>query len=80
MTEDHQPIQEEYKEVMNKLAHGIDNIFNPELPRTVGFVLFVFEYGDHDSGRFNYISNGANRKDIAKLMREQAAKFEAEGE
>lgn len=29
-----------------------------------------------DGGRCNYISNGADRRDIVSLLREQAARFE----
>jgi hypothetical protein len=36
----------------------------------------VFPY-DSTDGRCNYMSNGANRKDIVKLMREQIARFES---
>lgn len=45
--------------------------------REVGFVLLVFPYGSND-GRCNYISNGADRKDMVKLLREQANRFDTE--
>jgi hypothetical protein len=38
-------------------------------------VLLVFNYGEKE-GRCNYISNGADRKDMVKLLREQAQRFE----
>jgi hypothetical protein len=43
--------------------------------REVGFVLLVFEFGEK-KGRCNYISNGADRKDIVTLFREQIKRFE----
>lgn len=79
---DHAPIEPGIDQVMINTMRQIDVELNGQLRgkhRTYGVVMFVFPYNDYD-GRFNYISNGANRKDIAKLMREQAAKFEAMGE
>jgi hypothetical protein len=80
MTKDHQigdaPIQEEYREMMNGLARGIDDVLNgvDVRPKTVGFVLLVFPF-DSTDGRCNYISNGA-RADIKVLLKEQLARFE----
>lgn len=72
------PIQEEYRARMNALARVIDEALNGEakgVDRSVGFVLLVFEFGEKD-GRCNYISNGADRKDMVKLLREQANRFD----
>ena len=72
------PIEEEHRNRMNQIAHGLDEIFNGEArgqDRKVGFVLLVFPFGDHE-GRCNYISNGANRADIVTMMREQIRRFE----
>lgn len=70
------PIQPEYRERMNQLARGLDEILNHgKLPmRDTGFVLLVFPFRDHE-GRCNYISN-ANRDDIVVLLREQLARFQ----
>lgn len=73
-----QPIDPEYIEKMNAVAQGLDKVFNGEAKgkdRKVGFVLLVFNYGD-DKGRANYISNGADRRDIVTLMKEQIKRFE----
>ncbi len=73
-------IKEEYVSQMNAVAKNLDAVFNGSLKgpaRRVGFVLLVFPYGAED-GRCNYISNGADRKDIAKMFHEQAARFESE--
>ncbi len=70
-------IQEEYVAQMNAVAKNLDAVFNGSLKRPdrrVGFVLLVFPFGSED-GRCNYISNGADRKDIAKMFRELAARL-----
>lgn len=74
------PIQEEYRQLMNDLAKALDRAFNGNLKgrdRKTGFVLLVFPFNNHD-GRCNYISNGADRKDIVTLMKEQIARFEGQ--
>ena len=76
------PIQPEYIETMNKVAAGLDKIFNgDDRPRKTGFVLMVFPFtnaGTGTDGRCNYISNGADRKDIVVLMKEMIARFEGQ--
>jgi hypothetical protein len=72
------PIEPEYIEKMNAIARVLDETFNGEARgkhRKVGFVLLVFPF-EHHEGRANYISNGADRKDIVTLMKEQIARFE----
>jgi len=76
------PIQPEYIEMMNNVARGLDQVFNGDKrgsDRKVGFVLLVFEYGEQE-GRANYISNGADRKDIVTLFKEQIKRFEGQPE
>jgi hypothetical protein len=76
------PIEPKYIEKMNALAHAMDELFNGEAKgddREVGFVLMVFAYGEKE-GRCNYISNGADRKDIVVLMKEMIARFEGQPE
>jgi len=73
------PIQDEYRARMNAIARVLDETFNGDArgsERKTGFVLLVFPYGDVD-GRCNYISNGADRRDIIKLLREQANRFDS---
>lgn len=71
------PIEPKHRETMNAVARGLDDVFNGKdrTSRKVGFVLMVFPYDSHD-GRCNYISNGANRKDVVALMKEMIARFE----
>ena len=72
------PIQDEYRAQMNAVAKILDEVFNGVArgaDRQVGFVLLVFPFGEKD-GRCNYISNGADRADMVKLLREQANRFD----
>jgi hypothetical protein len=76
------PIEERYRAQMNAIAEALDDVFNPgqKAPnKTVGFVLLTFQYGSHE-GRCNFISNGADRKDIVTLFREMIARFEGQPE
>lgn len=75
------PIEAAYREKMTRVAHAIDSFFNEGLrngDRTTGFVLLVFPFNS-DSGRCNYISNGADRNDIVKLLTEQLKHFQELG-
>jgi hypothetical protein len=68
---------------MKDMAGKIDRYFNGEFrgaDRKVGFVLMVFPFGELVEGRCNYISNGADRKDIVTLMKEMIARFEGQPE
>lgn len=76
------PIEPRYLEDMNKIARMLDLVFNGQRKghkRQTGFVLMVFPYGDQ-TGRCNYISNGADRNDIVTLMKEMIARFEGQPE
>jgi hypothetical protein len=77
------PIQQEYRALMNEMAREIDRWFNGDArgaDRGTGFVLLVFPFGDADGSRCNFISNGADRKDVVTLMREMIARFEGQPE
>lgn len=78
------PIDEKYRQKMQSVALTIDQFFNGELrgkDRKVGFVMMVFEFGEHDfKDRCNYISNGADRKDVVTLMKEMIRRFEGQPE
>jgi hypothetical protein len=76
------PIEPKFREMMNAVAQGLDDVFNGEArgaDKKVGFVLLVFPYGASD-GRCNYISNGADRRDIVVMMKEQIKRFEGQPE
>jgi hypothetical protein len=77
------PIDPKYHEQMNKLAGALDQIFNGDTKgaaRETGFVLMVFPFGELATGRCNYISNGADRRDVVTLMKEMIARFEGQPE
>lgn len=77
------PIQAKYREQMNVIARVLDETFNGDArgaARQTGFVLLVFPFGTADGARCNYISNGADRKDVVTLMREMIARFEGQPE
>ena len=76
------PIEPEYYDKMVRLANGINEIFNGDKKgdeRETGFVLLVFPFGAKD-GRCNYISNGADRRDIVTMLKEQIKRFEGQPE
>jgi len=78
-------ISPEYHAQMNAVAEGLDKIFNGKSKgqnRKTGFVLLVYPFNDEGrtDGRCNYISNGADRKDIVVLMKEMIARFEGQPE
>lgn len=75
-------IEERYKANMNAVATSLDGWFNGTLEgasRHTGFVLMVFPFGESES-RCNFISNGADRKDVVCLMKEMIARFEGQPE
>ncbi len=76
------PIENSYREKMQAIAQTLDEFLNGEAKgsdRKTGFVLLVFPFGAQD-GRCNYISNGADRRDIVTMMKEQIARFEGQPE
>lgn len=76
------PIEEEYRIMMNSVAVALDQMFNGKTKgkdRKTGIVLLVFPFGDV-LGRCNFISNGADRKDIVTLFKEMITRFEGQPE
>lgn len=73
----HQPIQPEYIEVMRALGRAIDETLNDdEGPKTTGFCLLVFPFGQsNNEHRCNYLSN-ADREDMIATMKEFIARAE----
>jgi hypothetical protein len=77
------PITDRYREQMNTVARALDEAFNGKArgaDRETGFVLLVFPFGNAEGARCNFISNGADRKDIVVLMKEIIARFEGQPE
>lgn len=76
------PIEEKYRQQMAAVAKTLDEFFNGDKhgdDRPTGFVLLVFPFNDHE-GRCNFISNGADRKDVVVLMKEMIRRFEGQPE
>ena len=67
------PIEVNFRTLMDTLAHNIDAIFNGDCEpaeRTVAFVLLVANMGEAD--RIDYISN-ADRASIITMLKELVA-------
>lgn len=76
------PIEGRYRQQMNAIASALDEVLNGQIDaedRQTGFVLLVFPFGDTE-GRCNYISNGADRKDMVTMFKEQIKRFEGQPE
>lgn len=65
-----EPIEARYRNLMNALAAGIEEVLGG-----LGFALLMFERGKVEGGRVNYISN-SNREDMVSAMREFLAREE----
>lgn len=74
------PVEARFRQQMEAVMEAVDTAFNgKERPRAVGVVMMVFPYGA-DDGRCNFMSNGADRRDIILLMKEMVARFEGQPE
>lgn len=69
------PIEQQYRDTLNGLAHGIDIILDGDGQRKVVFALLIAEAGWGDGARVNYIST-AERSDMLSMMREFIARAE----
>jgi hypothetical protein len=77
-------IEARYVKQMTELAKDLDRVFNGDMVdnpdatirqmKPTGFVLLVYPFGD--TGRVNYISNGADRRDIVVMFKELITRFE----
>ena len=76
------PVQAEYHEKMTAIMQALDEFLNDgaKAPnKKTGIVVMMFPYGD-TTGRCNYMSNGADRRDVVTLMKEMIARFEGQPE
>jgi hypothetical protein len=72
----HGPIEADQHGLMNAIAHGLEEFFNPGgEPKKIAFVLLSARFGDIADGRVNYISNG-ERRDMLAMMHELLARLE----
>lgn len=77
------PIQEQYRAKMNAIAQALDQTLNSDTKggkQETGFILLVFPFGNVEGARCNFISNGADRRDVVTLMKEMIARFEGQPE
>lgn len=73
----HDPISPEQRAQMNALAKTLDELFNGDGPKRVGFALLTYNFGEdvRGTGRINYIGNGA-RADVLVALKELVARWE----
>ena len=77
------PIEAAYHEKMTAVMRAVDEFLNGDAKapsKKVGIVIMMFPYGDAAKGRCNYMSNGADRRDVVTLMKEMIARFEGQPE
>ena len=76
------PVDQAYHDKMTAVVGALDEWFNGNIrgpDRQTGFVLLVFPFNDH-TGRCNFMSNGADRRDIVTMFKEMIARFEGQPE
>jgi hypothetical protein len=77
------PVEQRYYAQMTAIMRTMDEFINGGLKgddRHTGIVVLMFPFGEADSGRTNFMSNGANRQDVVTLMKEMIARFEGQPE
>jgi hypothetical protein len=71
MSDEHQPIPEQFRDIMNQTASGLNQIFHPH-----GFALLVFPMDVQEGDkRVSYISN-CHRDTMITAMKEFIARNE----
>lgn len=76
-----EPIQAKFRAQMNSIMQAVDEIFNGKRnPKETGIIILTFAYGDVPDKRCNYISNGADRKEIAVMLKEMISRWEGMAE
>lgn len=69
---------EKQRKLYRQAARLVDRMLNPrkatEGRRRWGFTLLVYPFGT--AGRSHYVSNGADRSDMAKIFREAARRLD----
>lgn len=76
------PVEPEVIKQMEAIARTLDEFLNEGKlgeARPWGFVVMIFPFGDQ-TGRCNFMSNGADRREIVVLMKEMIARFEGQAE
>lgn len=76
-------VEAEYYDKMTAIMQALDEFLNDGAKgdaRKTGIVVMVFPFGEVATGRCNFMSNGADRRDIVTLMKEMIARFEGQPE
>ena len=78
------PVDADIADKMTVIMGLMDEFLNgpkdrPDYVKRHGVVIMMFPFEGFD-GRCNYMSNGADRRDIVTLMREMIARFEGQPE
>jgi hypothetical protein len=76
------PVEAEYHEKLTAIMRVLDEFLNDGAKgdaRKTGLVVLMFPYGDA-AGRVNFMSNGADRRDVLLLFKEMVARFEGQPE
>lgn len=74
------PVDPAHHAKMTAIMQTLDEFLNEGTTgadREIGLVVLTFPYGAHD-GRCNFMSNGADRKDIVAMFKEMIARFEGQ--
>jgi hypothetical protein len=77
-----EPLEARLEKIMMGVANHCDVVLNPDQEgpdRKLGFVLLVFPF-NAAGGKVNYLTNGADRAEIIRLMQAQIDGFENDGE
>ena len=65
------------RELYAQSARVVDELLNPGLSgkdRTLGFTILVYPFGT--AGESHYVSNGADKQEMAALLREAAQRLD----
>jgi hypothetical protein len=74
------PIEKDYIAQMTAIMQTVDDFMNngKRAPhKEIGIVILTFKFGD-TNGRCNFMSNGADRRDIVALFKEMIGRFESQ--
>jgi len=77
------PVEAQYHEKLIAIMGALDEFLNDGAKggaRKTGLVVLMFPYGSATSGRVNFMSNGADRKDVVILMKEMIQRFSGQPE
>lgn len=65
--------------MMQAIAKVVDEVFNGQGPKKVGFVLLIAPFDGPEGARTNFVSN-SKREDVLVMLKEVVARFEGQPE